>query len=152
MASLKLILQTHLVIFAIPFVTFALNPQEPKSFCERLLNEKDKSTCLSTTHKTQLDWYAASACNSLVSDQMFLSCLGQVQDGLFNPEALDFCTKSEEDMDQERFACIISLKNKNLSQKDLGSCLKSKDLSGFKSCAESKSQRTPASIKNVFQK
>ncbi len=152
MASLKLIFQTYLVIFAIPFVTFALNPQEPKSFCERLLSEKDKSDCVQASQKTNMDWYAASACNSLVSDQMFMNCWGQIQNGLFNPEALDFCTKSDEDMDQERLACIVSLKNKNLSQKDLGTCLKSKDIGSFKNCADSKSQRAPASLDNVFQK
>lgn len=146
----KLLVQSYLIILAIPFITYALDPKDPKTICDRLVSENAKGTCVSFATSNNLDWYAAAACNELNDDEYFLKCWKQISGGKFNPETLDFCTKHPDDSDSDRLKCILSMKNKSLSMGDLKKCSSSKNISDYQRCFNS-NPRSPASGTSEFQ-
>lgn len=148
---IKLLVQSYLVILAIPFITYALDPKDPKSFCERLVSETAKHSCLQMSSENNLDWYAAAACNELNDDELFLKCWKQISGGKFNPETLDFCTRHPDDTDADRLKCIVSMKNKNFSFQDLKRCTTSKSLADYQKCFDSSPRRPASSGTTEFQ-
>ena len=145
---LKVIIQSYFVIFSIPFITFALDPKDPETICERLLGEATKNKCKEIAKKKNLDWYAAAACNELDDDQIFMSCWEKIVDAQFNPEALDFCTRRSSDSDQDRFNCILGVRNKSIGVEKLKSCEKT---ASFSECLQKEMSRVPASQPEIYQ-
>ncbi len=141
----KLLIQSYLIILAIPFITFAIDPKDPKTICDRLVVEKKKNSCREIAEHNALDWYAAAACNSLDDDDTFMKCWKQIIDAKFNPETLDFCTSHLDDSDSDKFNCILSVKNKSVSKDQIDSCTKETKATDYQKCIEKNSRRNPAS-------
>ncbi len=147
---IKLLIQSYLVILAIPLLTYALDPKDPKSLCERIVSETAKNSCVQFAASNDLDWYAAAACNELNDDDLFLKCWKQIPGGKFNPETLDFCTRHPDDSDADRYKCIVSMKNKTFSSHDLKKCGASKTIGDYQKCFDS-TPRRPAGRSTEFQ-
>jgi hypothetical protein len=103
---LQLLLKTHLAFLLIPLLTLALEPSNPNALCERFLGDTEKASCVQKTSKTELDWYASSACGLQQDDKNFLSCLDEIKGAKFNPEALELCAKPTDISDTDRLTCI----------------------------------------------
>lgn len=145
---LKIIFQSYLVIFSIPFITFALDPKNPASICERLIGDLEKNKCSEIANKKNLDWYGAAACNELNDDQIFMTCWEKIIDAHFVPEALDLCTRGTNDSDQDRLNCILGVRNKKIGSEKLKKCEKSPS---FSDCLKKEIERQPASQNDFFQ-
>ncbi len=91
--------------------SFALEAMNPVSLCSRMIHETGKKECDIQASKLKLDWYAATACNALNDDKVFLSCWKSISGAEFNPEALGRCVENPDDSDDAILDCIMSLKN-----------------------------------------
>ncbi|WP_413291099.1 hypothetical protein [Bdellovibrio sp. HCB337] len=144
---LQLLLKTHLTFFLIPLITLAIEPTDPGALCERFLGDKDKATCMLKVSKSELDWYASTACGLQQEDESFMSCLDEIKGASFNPEALDLCSRPNELNDTSRLSCIKKIKNKDYSRAQLKKCAEVKETLAIETCLYNNS-RSPASAPN----
>lgn len=148
---IKLFIQSYLIILAIPFITFAIDPKDPKAICDRMVGEAKKKSCLDIAKQNSLDWYAAAACNALDDDDYFMKCWKQIVGATFSPETLDFCTSRLDDSDTDKLNCIMSVRNKSITKKQIKSCSTSASSIEYQKCIDDGAKRTPASSNTEFQ-
>ncbi len=88
-----------LALIASPLIAlspaFAIEPQDPKTLCERFVTPLEKTTCEDQMRAIKPDWYLASLCAKQFEDKAFYSCLNITRLGSFSPEKLDRCTVTE---------------------------------------------------------
>jgi hypothetical protein len=94
--------------------SFALEAMNPVSLCGRMINASEKKECEMKAKKLKLDWYAATACNAVNDNKIFMNCWQNVSGAEFNPEALGRCVENPDDNDDVIYKCIVSLKNVRL--------------------------------------
>lgn len=83
----------------------ALNPMSPATLCDRFIADRDKKTCELKAEKLDLDWYAATVCNLLESDDQFMRCWAEVDGKVFSPPDLIECV-SDDLLDEARRDCL----------------------------------------------
>lgn len=93
---------------------FALEAMNPVSLCSRMIHPTEKKQCEVQAVKLKLDWYAATACNALSDDKVFMSCWRDIAGAEFNPDSLSRCVENPDDNDESILKCILSLKNNRL--------------------------------------
>ncbi|HRO67393.1 MAG TPA: hypothetical protein PL182_07505 [Pseudobdellovibrionaceae bacterium] len=86
----------------------ALNPVEPSTLCERFIREKDKGRCQEKAKVMDLDWYAATVCDLIESDDQFLRCWSDVDGKIYSPPDLVDCA-SDDLTDEARRACLVKI-------------------------------------------
>jgi hypothetical protein len=145
---LQLLLKTHLAFLLIPLITLAIEPTNPTGLCDRFLGDKDKASCMLKTAKSDLDWYASSACALLQDDMNFMGCLDEIQGASFSPEALELCAKASDLTDAARLSCIKKIKNKDYTRKQIKKCSAAGEVMAVENCLY-KNGRTPASTANT---
>ncbi len=91
--------------------SFALEAMDPASLCSRMIHETGKKECEIKAKKLKLDWYAATACNALNDDKIFMNCWQKIAGSEFNPEALGRCVENPDDQDDMILKCILTLKD-----------------------------------------
>lgn len=80
----------------------ALEPENPKSHCERFLNGDPQINCEKRMEVLKPDWYLAAACSRTFDDKIFYQCLGTK--GAVSPKLLESCAGDLED--SERLNCV----------------------------------------------
>lgn len=93
---------------------FALEAMNPVSLCSRMIHTSEKKECEEQAVKLKLDWYAATACNALSDDKVFMSCWHEIAGAEFNPDSLSRCVENPDDNDESILKCILLLKNNRL--------------------------------------
>jgi hypothetical protein len=141
---LRLLLKTHLAFLLIPLITLAIEPSNPTGLCDRFLGDKDKATCMLKVTKSELDWYASSACALQQDDKNFMDCLDEIKGASFNPEALELCAKQSDLPDAARLNCIIKIRNKDYTRAQIKKCSESGEPTAVENCLSNNS-RTPSS-------
>lgn len=86
----------------------ALQPQDPKSLCDRFLGS-DQTACEKKMTELKPDWYLATVCNRQFDDKLFYDCVLKGVRNTFSPVALQACD-SDELGDTERMSCIDAAK------------------------------------------
>ena len=151
---LTAILKSALVFALIPIFTLAIEPTNPVGLCDRFLGDEEKADCVSKISTADLDWYAASACSLQQEDKNFHSCLKEIQQASFNPEALELCAKDPSVSDELRFTCIQKIKGRDYTRAQMKKCVASGSTESAIQCLGQNSEnRVPASSgkKSGFQ-
>lgn len=105
---MKNIIHSVCLIALIPLIAMALEPTNPKGFCDRFVGDKDVSQCAEKIQKDDVDWYAATVCNLQHDDKTFWSCWDSIKGQSFNPAALDKCAENQELTDVQRQECVVA--------------------------------------------
>lgn len=96
-----------LTLFA-SITCFGLQPQDPKSLCDRFLGS-DQAACEKKMTELKPDWYLATVCNRQFDDKLFYDCVSKGVRSTFSPMALQACD-SDELSDTARMSCIDAAK------------------------------------------
>lgn len=84
---------------------FALDPQNPSTFCDRFLGELEKTNCEKRVKTLGPDWYLAKVCEKQFDDENFWGCLELSQRFNFNPKTLGPCEDTGM-TDTQRLLCV----------------------------------------------
>jgi hypothetical protein len=84
----------------------ALEPQDPKSLCDRFLGA-DQESCEKKVSELKPDWYLAAVCNRQFDDRLFYECIGLSAKHSFSPLSLEPC-EANELSDMDRMKCVES--------------------------------------------
>lgn len=131
---LQLLLKTHLAFLVIPLFTLAIEPNNPVTFCDRFLGDADKAACVEKTEKNKSDWYASSACSLLDDNDQFMTCLDEIKDGDYHPEALELCTQNRETTDENKRFCLQKIKNRDYTRQQIKECEKNLSTESITQC------------------
>ncbi|MBC7371427.1 MAG: hypothetical protein H7326_07680 [Bdellovibrionaceae bacterium] len=146
---LGVFLKSSFIFLIIPIITLAIEPSNPIGICDRFIGEQEKAECVAKTSKSDLDWYAASACSLQQEDKNFHACINEIQQATFNPEALEICAKDSNMSDSQRFLCIRKVKNRDYTRVQMKKCADNASMDNVIQCLGQNSQpRKPASVKN----
>lgn len=149
----SLLIKSYLIILTvpllIPLLTLAIDPINPKSYCDRFLDDQKQNECFQKAKQNNSDWYVIYACNKLHDDKNFLKCWDFTFGNTFNPLALDLCIKNqtnENSDDSSILNCIQWVGNKSFLEKDLKDCQKISQIKEVTQCLKKVSEkRMPAS-------
>ena len=91
-----------------------VEPVEPKTLCERFINEAEKKTCFDKLSAVMPDGYLAAVCDQQFDTDQFYKCLELSSKMQFDPKSLYGCAKPM--MDDERVECLTSVGKADLSR------------------------------------
>jgi hypothetical protein len=103
---MKLLILTTTLVFAV--LAQALEPQDPKSLCDRFLGG-DQESCEKKVSELKPDWYLAAVCNRQFDDKLFYECIGLSAKHSFSPINLEPCDAQELN-DMDRMKCVEGAK------------------------------------------
>jgi hypothetical protein len=96
---------TAFCLFCTCISSFALEPKNPTSLCERFIEGPDRSQCEKKMTVLKPDWYLATVCNDNFDDLLFYECLNLNKLGSFSPEKLNDCM-GDQLSDPSRNDCV----------------------------------------------
>lgn len=96
---------TAFCLLSLSISSFALEPKNPVSLCERFIEGPDRSQCEKKMTDLKPDWYLATVCNDNFDDLLFYECLDLNKLGSFSPEKLNDCM-GDQLSDPTRNACV----------------------------------------------
>ena len=97
------------VTFILGNLSWALEPQNPVTLCDRFVTEIDKASCEKQLTQLAPDWYLASLCGKFSEDAGFYRCMGLSKSMEISPKKLEACDQAEA-TDEGRLSCIQSAK------------------------------------------
>jgi hypothetical protein len=127
---------TFITTLLLSMSTLALDPQDPKSLCERFLGGAQAS-CEKKISDIKPDWYVASVCNRQFDDKLFFECLLIGKNSVFSLQKLEPCD-SNDLTDQQRMTCVQG------AQVALGDSFQSSQVSRMPASTPSKKTKSKA--------
>jgi hypothetical protein len=106
---ISLMLLVGCFILNSPLKSFALQPQNPTTLCDRFLAGPERTACEKKMKTLAPDWYLAAVCAKQFDDHAFYECLELSKTTAFSPKKLEACDE-EGFSDQSRIACIKNTK------------------------------------------
>lgn len=87
---------------------------EPTTLCERFVSAPEQADCEARVKRLKPDFYAASACRNIFSDEAFAKCLELAAKSPADPRQVVACG-AEELSDEDRLKCLRSAAAKTRS-------------------------------------
>lgn len=97
------------IAIVVPSKTFALNPQNPTSLCDRFVEGPERNQCEKKMKDLSPDWYLADLCSKQFEDKSFYQCMELTKTVKVSPKKLEACD-NEGFSDQSRIDCIQGTK------------------------------------------
>lgn len=107
-----MILRSLFILLAIPLISMAIEPINPKGLCDRYIKSEDQKKCIDTIDKEDIDWYAAGICNMQKDEILFQKCMDTIRGQSFQAKALETCSDETALSDLDRIACLEKSKER----------------------------------------